>query len=494
MSVKDLSATEDQSVQLPYRFAREKKVLIEDKGNKLKIKTISSVSLEIISELRSYLNKPLEIVWLEPEQFEIELSDAYTDSSTSSSELVEGIDGNYDLSALAENLPKTSDLLDSDNDAPVIKLINAILSEAIKSNASDIHIEPYEDYVSVRFRVDGILTEVLRPTERIAPMLSARIKVMSNLDIAEKRVPQDGRMSLKLGEKWIDIRVSTLPSSHGEKVVLRILDKAETQLQLEQLGMDSRSLKQFESSLKSPNGIILVTGPTGSGKTTTLYAGLNILNDKTKNILTVEDPIEYAIEGVTQTQVNTKVGMTFAKGLRAILRQDPDIIMLGEIRDLETAEIAIQASLTGHLVLSTVHTNDSVAAITRMIDIGIESYLLASTLKAVLAQRLVRKLCSFCKESISLDSHIGTLNKGTNVFKAKGCNNCNNTGYQGRVGIFELFLITDEIKEAINSGETENRLSNLAFSNENKLSHSGYDLVLKGETSLEEILRVTSEK
>jgi general secretion pathway protein E len=258
--------------------------------------------------------------------------------------------------------------------------------------------------------------------------------------------------------------------------------------------MDSKSLNQFESSLKSPNGIILVTGPTGSGKTTTLYAGLNILNDKTKNILTVEDPIEYAIEGVTQTQVNTKVGMTFAKGLRAILRQDPDIIMLGEIRDLETAEIAIQASLTGHLVLSTVHTNDSVAAITRMIDIGIESYLLASTLKAVLAQRLVRKLCSSCKESLSLDSNIGTLNKGTKVFKAKGCDSCNNTGYQGRVGIFELFLITDEIKEAINAGTTENRLSDLAFSNENKLSHSGYDLVIRGVTSLEEILRVTSEK
>ena len=494
MSIKDLSATEDQSVQLPYRFAREKKVLVEEKGDKLEIKTITSVSLEVLSELRSYLNKPLEIVWLDPEQFERELSDAYTNSSTSSSDLVEGIDDNYDLSALAENLPKTSDLLDSDNDAPVIKLINAILAEAIKSNASDIHIEPYEDYVSVRFRVDGILSEVLRPTERIAPMLSARIKVMSNLDIAEKRVPQDGRMSLKLGEKWIDIRVSTLPSSHGEKVVLRILDKAETQLQLEQLGMDSRSLKQFESSLKNPNGIILVTGPTGSGKTTTLYAGLNILNDKTKNILTVEDPIEYAIEGVTQTQVNTKVGMTFAKGLRAILRQDPDIIMLGEIRDLETAEIAIQASLTGHLVLSTVHTNDSVAAITRMIDIGIESYLLASTLKAVLAQRLVRKLCSSCKEPLSLDSNIGTLNKGTKVFKATGCDNCNNTGYQGRVGIFELFLITDEIKEAINAGETENRLSDLAFSNENKLSHSGYDLLLRGVTSLEEILRVTSEK
>jgi general secretion pathway protein E len=257
--------------------------------------------------------------------------------------------------------------------------------------------------------------------------------------------------------------------------------------------MNNETLKQFESSLKIPNGIILVTGPTGSGKTTTLYAGLNILNDQTKNILTVEDPIEYAIEGVTQTQVNTKVGMTFAKGLRAILRQDPDTIMLGEIRDLETAEIAIQASLTGHLVLSTVHTNNSVAAITRMIDMGIESYLLASTLNAVLAQRLVRKLCS-CKEGYSLDATIDRLKKGTKVFKAVGCESCNNSGYQGRIGIFELFLITEEIKEAINRGETENKVSEMAFSNQNRLSNSGYELVLEGVTSLDEILRVTSEK
>ena len=493
MSVENIKSSPKDIEQLPYRFAREKKVLLQKNGDKLEIKTTSSVSVETLSELRSYLNKPLDIIWLDHENFEKELSDTYTRTSTSSSELAEGIDDNYDLSALAENLPKTSDLLDSENDAPVIQLINAILSEAIKSNASDIHIEPYEDYVSVRFRVDGILNEILRPSGRIAPMLNARIKVMSNLDIAEKRLPQDGRMSLKLGEKWVDIRVSTLPSSHGEKLVLRILDKAETQLRLQQLGMNAETLKKFESSLKIPNGIILVTGPTGSGKTTTLYAGLNILNDQTKNILTVEDPIEYAIEGVTQTQVNTKVGMTFAKGLRAILRQDPDTIMLGEIRDLETAEIAIQASLTGHLVLSTVHTNNSVAAITRMIDMGIESYLLASTLNAVLAQRLVRKLCS-CKESYSLDTTIDRLKKGIKVFKAVGCESCNNSGYQGRIGIFELFLITEEIKEAINRGETENKLSEMAFSNQNRLSNSGYDLVLQGVTSLDEILRVTSEK
>ncbi len=493
MTSSEILVKNEHKTLIPYRFAREKRVIIEDDNNKIRVKTTSSITMETISELRSYLNKPLEIIWLKPNEFEKELSDTYSNTSTPSSELAEGIGDNYDLSALAENLPKTADLLDSDNDGPVIKLINAILSEAIKSNTSDIHIEPYEDYLSVRFRIDGILTEILRPTGRIAPMLNARVKVMSNLDIAEKRIPQDGRMSLKLGDKWVDIRVSTLPTSHGEKVVLRILDKAETQLGLEQLGMSSSTLKIFEASLNSPNGIILVTGPTGSGKTTTLYAGLNILDDQTRNILTVEDPIEYAIEGVTQTQVNTKVGMTFAKGLRAILRQDPDIIMVGEIRDLETAKIAIQASLTGHLVLSTVHTNDSVAAITRMVDMGIESYLLASTVKAVLAQRLVRRLCKSCKEKYSLDTSISTLTKGTVIFKAKGCNGCNNTGYRGRVGLFELFLLDDGIKEAINSGATELELSKLAFSDNQKLSDSGYELVQKGITSLDEVLRVTSE-
>ena len=363
MVSKEVPGPSEEVSDLPYRYARENHVIAQAVGNHVKVQSISSTPLEVFSELRNFFQKPLEVEWLDSNEFEKELSKFYSDSATSSSELAEGIDDDYDLSILAENLPKTADLLDSDNDAPVIKLINAILSEAIKSSASDIHIVPYEDHLSVRFRIDGILREILKPSGRLTPMLNARIKVMSNLDIAEKRVPQDGRMSLKLGEKWIDIRVSTLPSSHGERVVLRILDKADTKFGLDQLGMSTRSLKDFKNLLKSPNGIILVTGPTGSGKTTTLYAGLNLLNDKTRNILTVEDPIEYAIEGISQTQVNPKVGMTFAKGLRAILRQDPNIIMIGEIRDLETAEIAIQSSLTGHLVLSTVHTNDSIAAL-----------------------------------------------------------------------------------------------------------------------------------
>ena len=493
MVSKEVPGPSEEVSDLPYRYARENHVIAQAAGNHVKVQSISSTPLEVFSELRNFFQKPLEVEWLDSNEFEKELSKFYSDSATSSSELAEGIDDDYDLSILAENLPKTADLLDSDNDAPVIKLINAILSEAIKSSASDIHIEPYEDHLSVRFRIDGILREILKPSGRLAPMLNARIKVMSNLDIAEKRVPQDGRMSLKLGEKWIDIRVSTLPSSHGERVVLRILDKADTQFGLDQLGMSTRSLKDFKNLLKSPNGIILVTGPTGSGKTTTLYAGLNLLNDKTRNILTVEDPIEYAIEGISQTQVNPKVGMTFAKGLRAILRQDPNIIMIGEIRDLETAEIAIQSSLTGHLVLSTVHTNDSIAAITRLKDMGVETYLLASTIKGVLAQRLVRKLCIKCREEYTLENQVQHLKKESKIFKPKGCASCNETGFSGRVGIFELFLVDEESKEYINEEKSEDEIAKLVFAENHRLFESGLDLVQEGITSLDEILRVTRE-
>jgi len=426
------------------------------------------------------------------EEFDKIISNVYGNSSTTSSDLAEDIDDNYDLSALARNIPQTSDLLDTDNDAPVIKLINAILSEAIKARASDIHIEPFEKYLSVRFRVDGVLQEILSPSSKMAPMLNARIKVMSQLDIAEKRVPQDGRISLQLGDKWIDIRVSTLPSSYGERIVLRILDKAETQLGLEQLGMSSKTLSDVKEILKKQNGIVLVSGPTGSGKTTTLYSALNILNDKTRNILTVEDPIEYGLEGVGQTQVNIKVGMTFAKGLRAILRQDPDVVMVGEIRDLETAKISIQASLTGHLVLSTVHTNDSVGVVTRLRDMGIEPYLLSSSLKGVLAQRLVRRLCVKCKQqkSITNDDY---LPQSSVVFESIGCNDCNGTGYSGRVGLFEFFNINDEVKKSINNGASEDELVKLSFLNNNRLFESGIELVKKGITSIEEVLRVTKE-
>ncbi len=482
-----------KETKIPYLYARENRVFIDKElENYSLIKSEEEVSIEIFSELRRYLKKPIRIEYVDNEEFEVQLAKHYSSSETSS-EVIKGFIPDEDLHSLANNIPKTSDLLDSDNEAPVIKLLNSIISEAIKSEASDIHIEPFEDYLSIRFRVDGVLKEVLRPTEKLTPMINARIKVMSNLDIAEKRIPQDGRMSLKLGEKWIDIRVSTLPSNYGERIVLRLLDKSEIKLDLNDLGMDRITFEKFSDSITSPNGIVLVTGPTGSGKTTTLYAALNLLNNSEKNILTVEDPIEYSIEGIGQTQINPKVGLTFSQGLRAILRQDPDIVLIGEIRDLETAEIAIQASLTGHLVLATIHTNDSVSAITRMIDMGVESYLLASTLRGVLAQRLVRKLCNECKTTQSLQEDYKTLKKDSKVNYPSGCNKCNNSGFKGRMGIFEIFNLTNEIKNHIHKNSDEQKLRKLGFSDHNTLLENGLEMIKSGKTSIDEIISITKE-
>ena len=314
-------------------------------------------------------------------------------------QMLEGLDDNTDLAHLAEDIPESSDLLESDDEAPIIRLINALLTQAVKENASDIHIEPYENRLVIRFRVDGVLREVLQTKRAVAPLVVSRIKVMSKLDIAERRLPQDGRISLRIAGRAVDVRVSTLPSGHGERVVLRLLDKQAGRIELTSLGMDPRTQSVMDEIIHKPHGIILVTGPTGSGKSTTLYASLERINDNTRNVMTVEDPIEYYIDGIGQTQVNTKVEMTFARGLRAILRQDPDVVMIGEIRDLETAQIAVQASLTGHLVLSTLHTNTAVGAVTRLRDMGIEPFLLSSSLIGVLAQRLVRVLNSETREA-----------------------------------------------------------------------------------------------
>ena len=377
---------------LDYNYSKDHQIILSKNKESSVLFYTEDAELSLIAYIQKKYDDSFVLSKLEFSDFNKKLSDIFTENSSNSSDLVQGVDESIDLDTLASDLPKTEDLLDDSNEAPVIKLINAVLAEAIKDGASDIHIEPYEEYLSIRFRVDGILKEKLKPSSRVSSLLNARIKIMSNLDIAERRVPQDGRMSLKLGEKWVDIRVSTLPSSYGERIVLRLLDKAEASLDLKELGMNDQIMQNYLDQLKNTSGIILVTGPTGSGKTTTLYSGLSYLNDNTRNILTVEDPIEYALNGIGQTQVNQKVGMSFSKGLRAILRQDPDVVMVGEIRDKETAETAIQASLTGHLVLSTVHTNDAVGAITRLYDMGVEPYLLASTLKLVIAQRLVRKL------------------------------------------------------------------------------------------------------
>lgn len=449
-------------IDLSYKYCKENQILLEKDQNHLLIKCTDDTKVPVISYLQRHFKMPINLSKISQHEFNRALAESFSNNASASKDLIENIDESIDLDSLISNLPKTEDLLDDSNNAPVIRLINAILSEAIKDGASDIHIEPYEENLSIRFRVDGILKEKLNPSSRIAPLLNARIKVMSNLDIAERRVPQDGRMSLKLGEKWVDIRVSTLPSSFGERLVLRLLDKADASLDLRELGMTEEMTNDYLNQLKSTSGIILVTGPTGSGKTTTLYSGLNFLNDQTRNILTVEDPIEYALEGVGQTQVNNKVGLTFAQGFRAILRQDPDVVMVGEIRDKETAETAIQASLTGHLVLSTIHTNDSVGAITRLIDMGVEPYLLASTLKMVIAQRLVRRLDE-------------------------------NNQFSGRVGIFEMIKIDAEIKKLINEAIDEDKIRKIAFKTYKSLIHDGEDKVQKGITSDLELKRVLKQ-
>jgi general secretion pathway protein E len=391
-------------------------------------------------------------------------------------------------------LPSADDLLDTSDDAPAIRLINGIIADAARQGVSDVHIEPYETGLVVRMRMDGVLRETLRMPAHVAPVVVSRIKVMARLDIAERRLPQDGRIGLTLGGKLIDVRVSTLPSRAGERVVMRILDKENAGIGLDMLGMSESVKKLLREALAEPNGIVLVTGPTGSGKTTTLYAGLKLLNDGSRNILTVEDPVEYAVDGVGQTQINPQVGLSFATGLRAILRQDPDVVMVGEIRDRETAEIAVQAALTGHLVLSTVHTNDAIGAITRLRDMKVEPFLIASTVRAVLAQRLVRRLCRECRRPVQAAeslSHLLGIAPGATVHEARGCAACGGGGYKGRVGLFEAVRVDDTIRRLINGGAEESALTGHAFRSSATLATAARALVLDGVTSAEEAIRVS---
>ena len=449
-------------------------------------------------EARRVVGKAIAIEEMPGEAFERRLSEIYSAQGIDADSLSLG-DDDSDLAALAEGLPTTADLLDAEDDAPMILLINRVIAEAVKLKASDIHVEPYEATLSIRLRIDGVLREVLSLPARAAAALVSRIKVMARLDIAERRVPQDGRISLALGGKTVDVRVSTLPARFGERVVMRILDKDEARLSLDALGMPEDMLTRFRTALAKPNGIILVTGPTGSGKTTTLYGALSELNDPSRNILTVEDPVEYAIDGVGQTQINPKVGMTFATGLRAILRQDPDIVMVGEIRDVETAEIAIQAALTGHLVLSTVHTNSAVGAVTRLRDMGAEPFLLSSTITGVIAQRLVRRLCPACREPYEPDSaerKLLGLEDGApaTIYRAKGCGRCAGVGYEGRLGVYELVMIDEPLRRMIHNDESEHALAEHAFRKSDTLARCGFRHVLAGETSIEEVLRVVRQE
>jgi general secretion pathway protein E len=448
-----------------------------------------------IAEVRRYMRVPLKLERVPEAEFDTLLRLAYEGGSYTM-QAVEGLDETTDLAHLAQDLPEQADLLDSDDDAPIIRLINAVLTQAVRENASDIHVEPFENRLVIRFRVDGILREVLQSKRAVAPLVVSRLKVMSKLDIAEKRLPQDGRISLRIAGRAVDIRVSTIPSGHGERVVLRILDKQAGRLDLGALGMVSQIESLIDELIHKPHGILLVTGPTGSGKTTTLYAGLERLNDNTRNIMTVEDPIEYYIDGIGQTQVNSKVEMTFARGLRAILRQDPDVVMVGEIRDLETAQIAVQASLTGHMVLSTLHTNTAAGAMTRLRDMGIEPFLLSSSLVGVLAQRLVRVLNPESKQPFQAGEYERRLlnlrpEDPSPILYRPGRDG--GSGYRGRSGIYELIVVDDQMRTMIHDGASEQELERYARNATPSIRDDGRAKVLRGETTIEEVLRVTRE-
>lgn len=485
--------------RLPYSFAKTHGVVANfSSDNAVVIHHLANPSLQIIAEISRLFQCKLALKEVSDSEFQQQLAQCYQ-SQSSVMDAAEGMEDDMDLSLLARQLPASEDLLDNQDDAPIIRLLNALFSQAIKQKASDIHIETYENRVLVRNRIDGVLHQVLEIQRAIAPLVISRVKVMAQLDIAEKRIPQDGRIALRIGGHNIDVRVSTLPSNHGERIVLRILDKEAAQLDLNVLGMPSSALLSMRNMIAQPHGIILVTGPTGSGKTTSLYAMLTELNQVSRNILTIEDPIEYDLPGVGQTQVNTKVQMTFAKGLRAILRQDPDVVMIGEIRDLETADIAVQASLTGHLVLSTLHTNSALGALTRLRDMGVESFLLSSSIVGLVAQRLVRRLCNHCKTPHELRSDekelmgINATTDLSSIFEPAGCELCNHLGYRGRTGIYELITMDEPLRGMIHRNEPLQIIEAYLRPANPTIRQDGFKRVLNGDTSLAEILRVTTQ-
>ena len=464
---------------LPYAFARTSKLLLEGDGDRLTLSWCDASDRSALSEVsRKFAGPSLQMQIMEAVVLSQRIHEAYSGGqahgASTAAAVVSEVESEADLSRMMQDLPAVEDLLEASDDAPIIRMLNALLTQATRDGASDIHIEPYERHSSVRFRIDGTLREVVQPNRALHAALISRLKIMAELDIAEKRLPQDGRISLRLGSRAVDVRVSTLPSAHGERAVLRLLDKSEARLTLEAVGMQGQVLAQIDQLIHQPHGILLVTGPTGSGKTTSLYAALQRLDATRNNIMTVEDPIEYELPGVGQTQVNAKIDLSFAKALRAILRQDPDVIMIGEIRDFETAQIAIQASLTGHLVLATLHTNDAASAVNRLIDMGVEPFLLSSSLLGVLAQRLVRKRCTACHGA--------------------GCYACGHTGYAGRTGVFELLVASDVIKAQIHNRAAEADLRATALAEGMVLMRDdGQRLVDAGITSAEELLRVTRD-
>ncbi|ROL74573.1 type II secretion system protein GspE [Pseudomonas vranovensis] len=477
---------------LPYRLARQAGLAVAPLATGWSLWLRSDADSDQLQELLRVQGQPDEVCHLDSASFDSRLGQLYQAGEGATAALIEGIGEQVDLDGLMSEMPRIEDLLESDDEAPVIRLINGLFAQALRLQASDIHIETFEQSLVVRLRVDGHLREVLRPPRALSAMLVSRIKVMARLDIAEKRQPQDGRITLRAAGREVDVRVSTLPGIHGERVVMRVLDKQASLLALANLGMPEAVEQGLRGCLARPNGIVLSTGPTGSGKTTTLYASLNSLNDGSRNILTVEDPVEYAIAGIGQTAINPRAGLTFATGLRAILRQDPDVIMLGEIRDRETAQIAVQASLTGHLVLSTLHTNSAVGAVTRLRDMGIEPFLIASCLRGVMAQRLVRRLCC-CAQPQPLQAAERQLwpelAELTETFHAVGCEQCQGSGYRGRLGLYEFIELDAGLIALLYDGASEVAMHEHLAGRRQSLAGMASECLRRGDTSLAEVLR-----
>jgi general secretion pathway protein E len=487
--------------RIPYAFAKANGVIVTAVGNELaEVAVRGDARASALAELRRALGVPLRARRIGTEEFDELVASSYNGADAGAAALVGDLAQDLDLSRLLQEIPRVEDLLESRDDAPVIRLINALFTQALRDGASDIHIEPFETRSLVRLRIDGTLRDLIEPPRALHGAIVSRVKIMAQLDIAEKRLPQDGRITLRVAGRSVDVRVSTIPTGHGERVVLRLLDKQAVRLDLARLGMDDAELAHMDRLIKEPHGIVLITGPTGSGKTTTLYAALSRLDATALNIMTVEDPIEYDLDGISQTHVNTRIEMGFARALRSILRQDPDVVMIGEIRDLETAEIAVQASLTGHLVFATLHTNDAVSAVNRLVDMGVEPFLLASSLIGVVAQRLVRRLCQDCRAAVVRDPRklkvVGTdvVPEGGTIYTALGCAACNQTGYRGRTGIYEMLEVDDGLRRLIHDRASEEQLRDYAVAHGMRpLRKDGWRWVVQGVTSLEELVRVTGE-
>ena len=485
--------------RIPYAFAKTNGVVVTSLDDGLaEVAVRGDTHAGALAELRRALGVPVRARRIGTEQFDELIAAAYNGADSGAAALAGDLAQDMDLSRLLQEIPRIEDLLESQDDAPVIRLINALFTQALRGGASDIHIEPFETRSVVRLRIDGTLRDLIEPARALHGAIVSRVKIMAQLDIAEKRLPQDGRITLRMAGKPVDVRVSTISTGHGERVVLRLLDKQAGRLDLTRLGMDEATLAHMDRLILEPHGIVLVTGPTGSGKTTTLYAALSRLDATALNIMTVEDPIEYDLDGISQTQVNPRIEMSFARAPRTVLRQDPDVVMIGEIRDLETAQIAVQASLTGHLVFATLHTNDAVSAVTRLVDMGVEPFLLASSLIGVGAQRLVRRLCLECRKPFAADAAqlrvLGFAPTDGTLYSAQGCAACNRSGYRGRTGIYELLTVDDDLRRLIHDRASEQTLRAHVLSRGiRSLRDDGMRWAAQGVISLEEVVRVTRE-